>query len=476
MIELLPSERDVSPREGARRTVGVVGAGAAGLMAAIAAAEEGASVTLLDKNERAGRKLGITGKGRCNLTNACPPDEFASHILRGARPLTPALARFSPRDTMAYFEQTLGLPLVIERGERVFPASGKAGDVVRALVRRAHALGVRFLRETVVDLTVGPAGEVTGVRTAGGDLPFDRTILCTGGMSYPATGSTGDGLRLAARLGLAITPMTPSLVPLVAAGEDARDCLAMQGLSLRNVELRLLLGGKTLYRARGEMLFTHFGVSGPLVLTASAHLPQDFARGGGEGERAKEKDSAHSRAEENGARGSGSERAFAPARDDEGSESVRALIDIDLKPALDEATLDRRLLSDFAAASNRDFRHALDRLLPAKMIPVVVRRSGIPPTRKVHSVTREERARLLRTLKHFTIEISGTRPIEEAIISRGGVDLRDLNTHTMEARRRPGLYLAGELLDADATTGGFNLQIAFSTGRLAGKCAAGAMK
>lgn len=408
-----------------RPTVAVVGGGAAGMMAAIRAAENGASVVLLEPNDRLGRKLRITGKGRCNLTNDCDRDEFLSNVPTNPRFLYAALAAMDPADTKHFFE-SLGVPLKTERGKRVFPVSDRADDIADALGRRCRELGVTVRHARATEILV-QNGRAVGVMTADGELSADAVIVCTGGRSYPKTGSDGDGYRMARDVGHTVTEIRPSLVPLVEAGHL---CAEMQGLSLRNVALRAVdLGnGKTIYEDFGELLFTHFGLSGPMVLSASAHLS-----------------------------------GIVPSRYE---------IRIDLKPALDSQKLDARLLSDFAKYANRDFANALGDLLPQKMIEPFVRLSGIDPRKKVHSVTKEERTRLIQLFKCFRIPLSGLRPIDEAIITRGGVDVREIDPKSMESRIVGGLYFAGEVLDVDAYTGGFNLQIAFSTASLAGSYAA----
>ena len=409
----------------AEAAIAVVGGGAAGMMAAIHAARMGADVVLYERNDRCGRKLRITGKGRCNVTNHCTRDAFFANIPGDARFLFSAWSRFDSAETERFFEE-LGVPLKVERGNRVFPVSDKATDVVDALVRECRATGVSIEHARVDDLIV-ENGAVRGVIVAGKPRYHRAVILATGGCSYPQTGSTGDGHRMAREAGHTVTTLTPSLVPLV---EDGRFCATLQGLSLRNVSLsvRDTKTGKEIFRDFGEMLFTHFGITGPLVLSASAHL--------------------------------------APM------ERGRYEILIDLKPALDEKTLDARLLSDFEKYKNRDFLNALSDLLPQKLIAPLVDRSGIDPRRKVHDITREERHRLLALLKGLPISIAGFRPIAEAIVTKGGVALGEVSPRTMESKRVAGLYFAGELLDLDAYTGGFNLQIAFSTAVLAGENAA----
>lgn len=404
-------------------TIAVIGGGPAGLMAAGLAAEAGASVTLFEKNPKVGRKLAITGKGRCNVTNNCDVQTVLANVPVNPRFLYSALGRFSPADAMAFFEK-LGVPLKTERGGRVFPVSDKAIDVVDALFFWVKRAGVTIVNEPVEDILTRD-GRVTGVFAGNHDHKADRVILATGGASYPLTGSTGDGYRFAKALGHTIVPPRPSLVPLV---EDGTVCQSLMGLSLRNVAITVLENDKTIYQDFGEMLFTHFGLSGPLILSASAHM-----------------------------------RHF-------GSKNYR--IEIDLKPALDEKTLDRRVLGDFEKHKNSDFVNALGELLPRKLIPAVIEAAGIDPRVKVHSITKAERASLVRVLKHFPIRISGARPIAEAIVTTGGVSVKQVDPKTMASKVTPGLYFAGEILDVDAYTGGFNLQIAWATGRLAGLSAA----
>ena len=409
-----------------RKSVVVVGGGAAGMMAAISAAERGASVTLLEPNERLGKKLNITGKGRCNVTNDADLETLLAHAPRNGKFLYSAFSRFDGRNAMAFFEQ-LGVPLKVERGNRVFPVSDRSFDISAALERRLKALRVRLVRDRAAELEAAD-GAVHGVRGERGTYPADAVILATGGVSYPATGSTGDGHRLASELGHTVTPLRGSLVPLVGELERGGSCARLQGLSLRNVGLTVFENGKKLYTDFGELVFTHFGVSGPLVLSASAHM-----------------------------------RRF-------GQKPYR--LEIDLKPALEEQTLDRRLLSDFEKHRNSDFCNALDDLLPQKLIPVMVEASGIPPRQKVHEITREQRRSLLEQLKHFGVRITAPGPVEGAIVTSGGVKVGEVNPTTMESKLVKGLYFAGELLDVDAYTGGFNLQIAWATGRAAGIAAA----
>ncbi len=411
--------------------VAIIGGGAAGMMAAVFAAENGASVTLFEKMKFTGTKLRITGKGRCNLTNNCTVNEVIENIPTNPRFMYASLASFTPQDVMDFFEDA-GVALKTERGNRVFPISDKASDIVDALKRKMHALGVKVIFDKVTDILVkeGENGlEISGVKVASSSspLPFDRVIIATGGRSYPRTGSDGDGYKFAEKLGINLIPAKPSLVPLEICERHCRD---MQGLALKNISVRAVeaSSGKTVYEDFGEMLFTHFGVSGPVILSMSAHL-----------------------------------RDIKPEK---------YKIFIDLKPALDEKTLDKRLISDFEKGKNKNFINSLSDLLPAKMIPVFVKLSGILPERKVNSITKTERAKLLSLLKSFELTVKAPRSIDEAIITSGGIDVREINPKTMESKLIPGLYFAGEIIDVDAYTGGFNLQIAWSTGRLAGISAA----
>mgnify|MGYP001262025139 FL=1 len=407
---------------GWNNSIFVVGGGAAGMMAAITAAENGAQVTLLERNDRLGKKLYITGKGRCNVTNDCAPEDFFPNVPRNPRFLYSAIYAFPPREVMAWFEAR-GCALKTERGNRVFPQSDKSASVIDALRAELRRLGVRVLQERALDI-VTQDGAVCGLKTDGGFHKTERVILATGGCSYPQTGSTGDGYRMLEKLGHTIVPPVGSLVPLV---EKGYDCKQMQGLALKNVALRLVnQKGKTVFEEFGELLFTHFGLSGPVVLSASAHM----------------------------------------------NEKDAYTVLLDLKPALDEQKLDLRLLRDFEKFQNRDFENALVELLPRSMIPVIVRRSGIPAEEKVHSITREQRRALLELMKRFPVEIACKAPVEEAIVTSGGVKVSEIEPGTMQSKRVRGLYAAGELLDVDAYTGGFNLQIAWATGRAAGLAAA----
>ncbi len=394
------------------------------MMAAIFASNAGGDVTLFERGDRLGKKLRITGKGRCNVTNNCDLQEFLSNVPVNPRFLYAALNRFGVEDTMAFLEDA-GVPLKTERGKRVFPVSDKAEDIVSALKDKCREAGVRIVYERVRNLNM-ENGEIKGLCTGERDYVFDSVIVCTGGLSYPRTGSDGDGYKFARAAGHTVTKTIPSLVPIV---EDGRLCASMQGLSLKNVQLTILekSSGKAIYRDFGEMMFTHFGLTGPLVLSASAHM-HDIERG-------------------------------------------KYAAEIDLKPALDEKTLDNRILNDFGEQKNKDFANSLGKLLPQKMIDTVVRLSGIAPDKKVNSVTKEERAALVHLLKHFTVPLLGFRPIDEAIVTSGGVSVKEINPKTMESKLVSGLFFAGEVLDVDAYTGGFNLQIAFSTAVLAGEAA-----
>ena len=400
-----------------------MGGGAAGLMAAGTAAGRGLHVTILERNRRMARKLMITGKGRCNLTNNCSIDEFISNVPENGRFLYSALSAFTPQDLIEFFEE-MGLPLKTERGNRVFPISDKARDVVDVLVLFAKKNGCHFKTGRAVSLVIED-GSCNGVILESGDkIMADTVVVCTGGLSYPLTGSSGDGYSFAEQAGHTVTPRRPSLVPLES---DDIWCRDVQGLSLRNCAVKVedTLTGKIVFKDFGEMLFTHFGVSGPMVLSASAHM-----------------------------------REMYPGR-------YRLLVD--LKPALTFEQLDARLVRDFAENKNRDFSNSLGALLPRSLCPVVVSLSGIHPQTKCNSITKEQRRMLGELLKALPVNISGFRPIEEAIITSGGVKVSEIDARTMQSKLIKGLYFAGEVLDVDAYTGGFNLQIAFSTGVAAGR-------
>ena len=402
----------------------VIGGGAAGMMAAITAAAGGAAVTLLERNPKVGRKLYITGKGRCNVTNNCSAEEVLHSTPCNGKFLYSCMERFSPAETMAFLEQ-LGVPLKTERGNRVFPASDKAADIIDALLRELRRKKVELVETRATGLLT-EEGAIRGVETERGKFTGDAVILATGGVSYPLTGSTGDGYEMARAEGHTIVQPKGSLVPLCS---DDLCCPQMQGLSLKNTGLKVKNEkGKVIYQDQGELLFTHFGLSGPMILSASAHL-----------------------------------RRF---------DRERYTVCLDLKPALDEEKLDERLLRDFEEKSNRDFINALDGLLPRAMIPVMVERTGIPPETKVHSITRPQRRRLLELLKCFPIVLTGPRPVEEAIVTSGGIKVSEIDPKTMQSKLVPGLFFAGEIIDVDAYTGGFNLQIAWATGHAAGQAAA----
>ena len=401
----------------------VAGGGASGMMAALSARQTGAEVLLLEPNEKLGRKLYITGKGRCNLTNNTTPDGVLNNIPRNSRFLYSAVTRFPPAAVMEFFEK-LGVPLKTERGGRVFPCSDKAADVIDALYYALKKAKVTIRRERVLSLRMDQ-GQITGVETDRGVVETGAVIIATGGVSYPATGSTGDGYALARSAGHTVVEPRASLVPLV---EDGTDCAKMQGLSLKNVTLTLKdQKKKTVFREQGEMLFTHFGISGPLVLSASAH-------------------------------GNWQKNRYTAV--------------IDCKPALDEAKLEARILRDVAAAPNKSFHNFLEGLLPRLMVPVAGERAGIDPDLPVNAMTKAQRRRLMEVMKQFAIPLAGTRPVTDGIITAGGVKTGEVDPGTMMSKKTAGLFFAGEVLDVDAYTGGFNLQIAWCTGRAAGEAAA----
>lgn len=410
-----------------KRKIAVVGGGAAGMAAAGCAAELGCEVTLFERNSLLGKKLGITGKGRCNLTNDCTPDEFIKNITSNGKFLFSAINRFTPADTVSFFE-SLGVPLKTERGRRVFPVSDRALDVVLALKRYCTENGCHIVCDRITGLLKNADGTLSGVCSDTKKYDgFDAVILCTGGVSYPGTGSTGDGYRLATSAGHTISPPTPSLVGLES---DSPLCPAAQGLALKNVEIRVIdtETDKSIYRDFGEMLFCHFGISGPVILSASAHMRP--------------------------------------------MKCGRYTVMIDLKPALDRETLDRRLLSDFDQFKNRNFANAFDELLPSKLRAPFVFLCGIPSQKKINAVTHEERRKVAELLKGLPIRITGFRPIAEAIVTSGGVKVSEIEPQSMRSKLCPNLYFAGELMDLDAYTGGFNLQIAFSTAMAAAGAAA----
>ena len=399
------------------------------MMSAVCAAREGAFVTLLEKNEKTGKKIYITGKGRCNLTNSCDQEVFFDNIVSNGKFLYSAFHRMDSQGVREFFESA-GLRLKEERGNRIFPLSDHSSDVISALNRQMEKERVKVCLHTqAAEILTGshPAPAVRGVKLAGGrELLADAVIVATGGKSYESTGSTGDGYRFAAHAGPRVKELKPALVPFVTKESWPK---ALQGLSLKNVSVTLKKEKKKIYEGFGEMLFTHFGVSGPLILSASSYYVKKY-------------------------------------------NDMPVRLCIDLKPALSDEQLDRRLLREFDRSRNRQFKNALDSLLPAKLIPVLVALSGIPPEKKAGELTREERNSLASCLKNLTMTVTGTRGFQEAIVTQGGVDVKEVNPSTMESKLVKGLYFAGEVLDLDALTGGFNLQIAWSTGYLAGLSAA----
>ncbi|MBC5786620.1 NAD(P)/FAD-dependent oxidoreductase [Clostridium sp. NSJ-27] len=401
----------------------VIGGGAAGLMAASTAAIYGKQVVLLERNDRVGKKILITGKGRCNVTNNSDLQNLIAHVPKNGKFLYSAFSQFSAEDAISFFE-SLGVPLKTERGNRVFPVSDRAGDIVSCLERYCKDCGVKLLHKRAKKVLT-EKNKIVGVKTTTEEvIPCHAVVVATGGKSYPRTGSTGDGYLIAEKLGHRITPVTASLVPIETNPQDG--CKEMMGLSLRNVILTVTKTGskQVVYSQMGEMLFTHFGISGPLVLSASSHMRE--------------------------------------------MQSGKYQMEIDLKPALSPEQLDARLIRDFSEKSNKDFINLLRGLLPAKMVPVMAKRSGIPFDLKGNQITREMRERLCYLFKHFELTPERFRPVEEAIITSGGVDVSQVNPKTMESKIQSGLYFAGEILDVDAYTGGYNLQIAWSTGYLAG--------
>lgn len=392
----------------------IIGGGAAGCFAAVWAARFGKSVIVFEKNERLGRKLRITGKGRCNVTNNSSVEEHLRNIPVNPRFLYSAYSAFDAESTMAFFEE-LGVPLKTERGNRVFPVSDNANDIADALGREMKNLGVRVINERVTELLT-ENGRITGVRAGGREYRSGSVLIACGGKSYPATGSTGDGYKLAESVGHTVTELKPCLVPLVS---PDKYCAELMGLSLRNVTLTLYDGKKEIFSELGEMLFTHFGVSGPLVLSASSHIKE--------------------------------------------MQPNRYTLKIDLKPGLTPEKLDERIQRDFSENLNRDFINGIRKLLPAKLLPIAARLAEIPEELKINSVTKEQRRRFGELIKAFPVRISAFRPIDEAIVTGGGISVKEINPKTMESKLVSGLFFAGEVIDTDAYTGGFNLQIAFST-------------
>lgn len=399
------------------KRVCVIGGGPAGIMAAYAAALSGKNVILFEKNEKLGKKLYLTGKGRCNITNAAPIEDFFDNVVTGGVFLYSAFYTFGNTQLIELLK-TAGLETKVERGGRVFPASDKSSDVIKTLSRLLHSVNVNVNFGSNVEELIIKERHVAGIVSGGIEIPFDSVVIAAGGLSYPSTGSTGDGYRFAKAAGHSISEPRASLV----GADTSEDVSAMAGLTLKNVNMSLVSQGKTIYSEQGEMLFTHTGVSGPLVLSASAYM----------------------------------------------HDNMKYDIIIDLKPALDQKTLDARLVRDFTEKSNKDLINVLGGLLPAKLILLVAQRSGIAPDKKANSITKEERARLANTLKSLKLGVKGKRPIEEAVITRGGVNVKEIDPSTMQSKLCSGLYFAGEVIDVDALTGGYNLQIAFSTGYLAG--------
>ena len=402
------------------KNIVVIGGGPAGIMAASVAASRGNNVVLIEKNDTLGKKLLITGKGRCNITNNAPIEDFIKNVPVNGNFMYSSFYNFTNEDLVELLKK-LGLETKVERGGRIFPVSDKSIDVLNALKRMLSLYKVRLLKAKVVSVKIN--GNEKLIRLSDNKvIKCDSVIIATGGKSYPLTGSTGDGYAFASSLGHTITPIKPSLVPLEICEDYVKE---LMGLSLKNIEIKVVSGKKVVYKDFGEMLFTHFGVSGPIILSASSHLKSP---------------------EEN-----------------------NYTLSIDLKPALDEKALDKRILRDFEELKNKDFANSLGALLPKKLIPVIIRLSGIDPHVKINEIKKEERARLVNVIKNLTFTIKNFRPVKEAIITSGGVSVKEINPSTMESKLVSGVYFAGEVIDVDAYTGGFNLQIAFSTGYTAGK-------
>ncbi|MBQ7352563.1 MAG: NAD(P)/FAD-dependent oxidoreductase [Clostridia bacterium] len=406
-----------------QKQIAIIGAGASGMMAGIYASLNGGKVTIFEKNDRVGKKLAITGKGRCNVTNDCENEEFLKNVISNPKFLYASISNFNTSDTKAFFEN-IGIPLKTERGRRVFPVSDNAHDIVNGLKKACLDYGCTIKNEKVLDILI-KENQVKGIKTSRKEYDFDSVIVATGGISYPQTGSDGDGFLFAKRLGIEVSNLVPSLVPL-----ETYECVSsMMGLSLKNVTLSVKNkeNGKIVFSEMGEMLFTHFGISGPLVLSASCHMKD--------------------------------------------MKSDKYSVSIDFKPALDQKTLDKRILNDFSEQKNKDFQNSLGKLLPAKIIPYIIKESQIPPDSKVNSITKEQRHDLVNVIKGLTLNIKGFRPIREAIITQGGISVKEIKPSTMESKKYKGLFFCGEVIDVDAYTGGYNLQIAFSTGVLAGASA-----
>ena len=408
----------------------VIGGGPAGMMAAITAAENGNEVTIIEKMPSFGKKLLITGKGRCNITSSLYMSEFIKNTPGNGRFLYSAFQNYTNTDIIEFLKKQ-GLEVKEERGNRIFPVTDKSIDVLNCFTKRIEELNIKYKLNTTVEKILIQNNEITSVRTDKEMIKADKVILATGGKSYPLTGSTGDGYKIAKNLGHTIIPIKPSLVPLEV--YEKENCKKLQGLSLRNVGIKITDNDKKkiIYEDFGEMIFTHFGISGPTILSGSAHL-------------VKYKDIDYL------------------------LRSKYISVSIDLKPALSEEQLDDRILRDFKEFKNRQFKHSLDKLLPQKMIPLIIELSNIDENKRVNEITREERKKLIQLLKNFTITIKDFRPVEEAIITCGGIDTKEINPKTMESKLIKGLYFAGEIIDVDSYTGGFNLQIAYSTGYTAG--------
>ena len=412
----------------------VIGGGPAGMMAAITAKENKNDVVIIEKNNQLGKKLLITGKGRCNITSSLEMEEFIKNTPGNGMFLYSAYQKYTNKDIIQFLKEQ-GLEVKEERGNRIFPITDKSIDVLKCFTKKIKELNIEIkyntkVKEILIESAEGE-NKVVGIKTDTEILKADKIILATGGKSYPLTGSTGDGYKLAQKLGHTITPIKPSLVPLET--YDKNECKELQGLSLRNVGIKLLdkEKNKTIYEDFGEMLFTHFGVSGPTILSASAHL----------------------------VRYKNIERLL---------EEKKIVLEIDLKPALENKKLNDRILRDFEEVKNKQFKNSLDKLLPQKLIPIIIKRSKINPNKKVNEITKKEREELINTIKDFEIFIKDFRPIEEAIITSGGISIKEINPKTMESKKVKGLYFAGEIIDVDSYTGGFNLQIAYSTGYVAG--------
>ena len=406
----------------------VVGGGPAGMMSAITAAENGNEVLIIEKNSTFGKKLLITGKGRCNITSSLYMSDFIKNTPGNGMFLYSAFQNYTNTDIIEFLKKQ-GLEVKEERGNRIFPVTDKSIDVLNCFEKRIKELNIKHMLNTTVEKILIKNYEVLGVRTKREIIKAEKIILATGGKSYPLTGSTGDGYRIASELGHKITPIRPSLVPLEI--YEREECKKLQGLSLKNVKIKIEEDKKVIYEDFGEMIFTHFGISGPTILSGSAHLVRY-------------------------------------KNIDEKLKNKNIKLSIDLKPALTEEQLDDRILRDFKEFKNKQFKHSLDKLLPQKMLPVIIELSKIEPEKRVNEVTKEERKRLITLLKNFEITIKGFRPVEEAIITSGGINIKEINPKTMESKLIKGLYFAGEIIDVDAYTGGFNLQIAYSTGYTAG--------